>query len=388
MIHRSMVRRSTINRSTINRSTINRSTINRSTINRSTIHRSAPKVTFDIQFLKKLFDAGAIIHSNNCNDILSRIIIHEDHYIHDEDIENNIKELLQLLIERGAKNNNSKFLDNAVRSQNIEHINLIVKSEIPPEPSTLTTAIWKQNSKILNLMCDYGAKPDNSQTDKNTMSIVTKYNSLESLHVVCAHGAKPDKTNTMNNTMTLAVRMKDMEKIKLVCQHGAVPNNDNFWYEYTSTFMYAVKTCDVEIIKEVMMQGAKPYILDWRVNSFYIYSRNKFSCKSIKSIDRMINLLMCSGEQISDNLMKRIAMNNKTYIGSKIKECYNLLNNYDNSSIEVIQRRDELKKNLVATMKELMSRDLIAKQTKINEIDSGLNCSIPLPCIEIIIVTN
>jgi hypothetical protein len=439
-------------------------TMNKGRNDKNTINcaiRSMLKDTFNLKFIEDLLDAGATIYSNDSNDALSTIIKHKDQYVcknineYDKDAEKNIKDMIRLLIERGAKSNNPEILDYAVYSRDIDFIELIIGSGVMPGPSTFKTAVKTKDLKILNLMydygarpdyhpefdnytsysliaaldtkndemiekvchyraridnsqtssntmsialkynslkalqiiCKYGAKPNNSQSSSNTMSIAAQYNSLEILCAVCAYGAEPDKTNTMHNTMTIAVLTKDLEKIKLVCQHGAVPNNiGTWWSRYENTFLCAVRTYDSEVIKETMMQGAKRQFT-WNLddNIFYIYYFwDKSSCESIESVDQMINILMCSGEGISYNLIELIAKNPDTYIGSKIKECYHLLNRYGNSSIEIIQKRDKLKKSLIETMEELMSGDLIAKKIKINEIDIGSNCSIPLPCIDII----
>jgi hypothetical protein len=167
---------------------INKNQNKNNTINcaiRSMLNQSIED-TFNLKFIEDLLDAGATIYSNDRDDIIKRKgqhICKACYYKRDKDAEKNIKDLIQLLIKRGAKSNNTEILDDVVRLQDNDLIDLIIRSGVLPGPLTFTVAAMTRNFKILNFMYDYGARPDNNYKF-NTLAAVLETHYMDH-HWLC-----------------------------------------------------------------------------------------------------------------------------------------------------------------------------------------------------------
>ena len=224
---------------------------------------------------------------------------------------------------------------------------------------------------IINKIDDYVDKAKNN----NNCDIAEK-NVLELLNLIVSKGATICNTNIYSYIAFMGL---GLEIVKLLHKHQMLVHSDII-------LNYAIKSNNVEIIYEIIMKGAKPNntrsgYLYWDVcyNTFVIFWNN-FSHDDINKFNRTIYLLLCSGATIHDDLFKSKP---SSYYKKKITSCYDLLQRKKIQTDEESHDRNELKKELIKTMKELMEGP-VSKHNIIEQIDIGMQRYIPIPCIDII----
>ena len=197
-----------------------------------------------------------------------------------------------------------KTLIHAIREGNKQYLEEAMRSVIHVENNsrkkhTLNRAICTMLSnhadrfdlEIIKILMRYGATVSNN--DKfNTLSITIEQCFLETLNILydyktqqnnvlelikylTEHGARPNNSETLKNTLTLAVRTNNLEIIKIILKHGGMPDNsqfDNFKiiddsYKQTSnTLTHAVLTGNPQIVKIICKHGG----MSDNSNKFYM----------------------------------------------------------------------------------------------------------------------
>jgi hypothetical protein len=284
---------------------------------------------FNLKFIKDLIDAGAQINNQKTSNIMSIIMEYTTPYIEsskrrgeEENALNNIIELIEFIISR--INNNKlpdDILSNAIKTGNEKIVKLIMDQKPKIYTNTMTLAVKTKNVNIINIMSDNDVAPDNSCNDKNTLTTAVLTNQPEIVYEVLIAGALPNNKVQVNN----------------------------IYYSYSGS-----------------------------VTTFESYYYNVSYKNDSKTIDQMINLLMCSGAEVPYSLYNRSSNRIvKKKIDRKIIDCYDLQNHTNDS-----KRFKKLKFYLIDTMNYL-SGSQTYKTLMIKEIEEIVPC-IPTVCINII----
>lgn len=253
------------------------------------------------------------------------------------------------------------------------------------------------------------------------------------------------KSRIIENTddihiLNLAIETQNVNIVRLICNYDndkcevIRPMNESF--PVFNTLTQAMLTNQPEIVKEVILKGARPYNkYEWdgfcKYTTFWCYYNYidslPISEQTTSIVDRMLGLLMCSGASIPDYLcekiMKKKEEKRETSFDNKIIDCYGLLLSKDcekskslefgklcdqreetnemyhiimknfnnvqniryyesNCKQERLLRYEKLKKHLIDQMGDLM-QDNTHKKSTINAMEQIMHC-VPSVCIEII----
>lgn len=237
---------------------------------------------------------------------------------------------------------------------------------------------------IINL----GAKPCNVDNNKNTLSYTLRYanrfdrrkcgnpmqeNVIKLIKLLIKVCNIEPVNSYPYNTLTRAVMTKNIEIVKIICDSNinAMPDNG----DYDNTILNAIETQNPEILKYVIMKGAKTYKSNYLFSRFY--ENNLFNDEH-DYIDRMLDLIMCSGEEV--NTTEKYRCNGFTffnlyflpnekisYVKKQILTCCEVLNpgailSIDNGYITANYNKYKedaivMKKRLKIVMNELMKRE-------------------------------
>lgn len=339
-------------------------------------------------------------------------------------------EMIKLICEHGgvpdSSQSDSNTLSQAVKTEKIEIVRLVCEHAGLPDSSqsntnTMTRAVVTKNVEIIRLIHEYGGIPDLSHSDTNTLMRAIATESILCVRMICEYGGlcKPNELYGEYNILTHAVKTKNIEIIRVICDYGGILDVS---ITMGNTLYQAMRTLDPEIVFEIIFRGGKPqyYYYDEKnqqnsdpfkptvykqlapnmLNGMFSNMHDKDPNDS-KAIDRMVNLLLCSGAKYTNNHgitepMAGMICYDNSYCTFKMEQCRDLLfyRNIHNmkvkigNSIEEFKIDDsieEFKKELSVTMNELME-DQIPRQQMIDRIDSVIYqiVPIPLPCILLI----
>lgn len=126
------------------------------------------------------------------------------------------------------------------------------------QDSPLKTAVNHRRIKILELLLEHGANPDDHAVGvKTPLNSILKEKpiSIKVMKVLLKHGANPDaKTKGRYTPLFWAVYHRHINAVKLLLQHGADTNSRSSGYE---TPLYkAVRLGDIKIAKLLLESGA------------------------------------------------------------------------------------------------------------------------------------
>ena len=355
---------------------INKSNTKKNTINFAIrVLLSHPVKLFNTKFLETLLDHGAKFcnsSDSNANTLESIIRYKMYYYIEKAKLNNdgdmakkNILELLNLILSSGAKPGNCKLLLEDI--MNHRHgIEL----------------------EIVILLCKYKIFSHASQTNNNVLNYAIKINNLVLLRILCRYeDISPNVTQNVDNTLSCAVKTNNIEIVKIICENQGRPN---ILGPNMNTLDIAILTKNPEIISEIIIRGGKPcndiFGNSWYDHTFGIFYYTMREYGDVKIFDRVINLLMCSGIMINDQLFLKIAGEEvDSYYKRKISSCYYLLYSIPCTMLsdEELQDKNDLRKELTLSMKELMEGS-IPKRIIVEQVDIGTQICIPVPCIEMI----
>ncbi len=295
-----------------------------------------------------------------------------------------IKEIKKLKQKNIYDNKTQKLNNNYVLDNNT--INFAIK--------IFLRDLQQSNINYINDLIDYGILIDNEK--ENTLSLIlnlgAKYilnafnskkavkNLLKLLQFLINRGAKPDNLDILCfNTLTFAVRTNNLDIVKFV--HQQVQAQPDISNSEKNTLTQAVLLANFDIIKYIIIAGAKPdnsisstfdrfYKLCYHVDEFCHYD----------TLNKIFNLLMCSGAQISKTMYDTLCRRYKcTKFEKKIIHCYKILDrsnsseNQENHDIHDIHDNPDnptsrkIKKELNDTMNELIS---VVTNDRYNEIKS------------------
>ncbi len=269
---------------------------------------------------------------------------------------------------------------------------------------------------LIQTLIDHGVKPNNEKNG-NTFSFIIQTENLKFIELIMKINPLPfnniEKTHQILNldcsTLTYAVRTKNIAIVKIAIKHGAKPS--------PSTLSYAVKTQNLEIITQIIICNCA--VLDCLHNpgnqytyNFYqqnalhllyeIYVKKKDNDIDIEYFNKLINVIMCSGNKMCSDIWNDIInrdrlkyniqgkneheyeLENKLmFIESKFITCYKLLNPCNSSHIESPEYGDEivslkkLKEELKITMRQLMEIPYV-KNELFEEIQKSFSFAVPL----------
>lgn len=130
-----------------------------------------------------------------------------------------------------------------------------------------------------------------------------------------------NESQCTSNILTCAIRTGNLEMVKYVCDHGVTPDVSRSIY---NTLYISIEAMNPEIIFLIIQKGGKPLYDVFGENMFDEIKNQiiKQNINDTKIIDRVINLVLCSG---ATEIFKRIPMH-ESYISLKMNDCYNLLN--------------------------------------------------------------
>ncbi len=242
-----------------------------------------PPIKFNLNFFKYMINHGARLCNYEANNSISILIFHGTKYIANTKLidrnlaENNVLILIRYLISMGAKPSNSDT-----------------------DTNTLTLGIQSKNFKIIDLILEIDAKPLNFNINDNN---------IYSNFYCC-------KIYDYTVTLTAAVRTNNLKIVRYACESGSEPDNSS---SHNNTLISAVKTCDPEIVREILIKGAKHTPRNNYYNSQYvdhynclfteyyniIVQQNHKIFKNLK-FNEMINLIMCSGAIISLEFLNKL----------------------------------------------------------------------------------
>jgi len=354
---------------------INKSNTKKNTMNFAIrVLLNHPVKIFNTKFLETLLDRGAeFCNSSDSNaNTLESIILYKMHYYiekaklnDDGDMaKKNILELLNFILSKGVKAYNC---------------NLLLKDIMNHHHGI--------EFEIVKLLCKHRVVllPDVSQTSLNILNGAIKINNPELIRILCQYDCiRPNITQGLHNTLSCAVKTNNLEIVKIICESGAIPDIQTD----ANTLNFAVETKNPDIIFEIVMKGGKPM----NINNYYRcydYTYDTF-CNIMcdygdaKNFDRIINLLMCSGIIIYDRIDIKMKNLHDSHYKRKILSCYHLLQRKpDLLTKEELQDVNELKIDLIKTMKELMEGP-VPKRIIVEQIDIGIQRYIPIPCVDMI----
>ena len=292
-------------------------------------------------------------------------------------------EKIIITLSKGAMINNSNTKKNT--------INYAIKS-------LLDNPVDKFNTKFIEVLLDAGGTICNSRTNKNTLEMiikkvnnyidkakinnnddVAKKNILELLNFILPKGAVICNHNILLDIMAMEC---GLEIIILLHEYQVCFD----WFSNGIILNNAIRSNNLEIIYEIIMRGGKPqniqFKFHWSHNTFETFLNN-FRRDDIKKFDRAIYLLLCSGTTIRDDLFDKLVDDTNPHYKKKISCCYDLLRRKKIQTDEELQDKNELKKELIKTMKELMD-GCVPKRNIVEQIDIGVQHCIPVPCVNII----
>jgi len=257
------------------------------------------------------------------------------------------------------------------------------------------------NTKFIEVLFDAGATICNVYSNKSTLEIIlngmNEYikkaktinksdmaikNIIKLLILIISQGGMLRYYMVFRN-LTDRQSGTGLEIIKMLYEHNIFPN----LIKYGNALSGAVTSKNPEIIYEIIMRGEKPdntyHSYSWQYSTFDAFYDNMYDCDDIKIFNHIINLLMCSGAIIHDYVVDKFKSESNSYNKKKIECCYNLLQLKKIQTDEELQDKNELKKELIKTMKELME-GRVPKINIVEQIDIGTQICIPVPCIEMI----
>jgi len=382
---------------------INKSNTKKNTINfaiRELLNQPVDK--FNIKCIEAIFNHGGIVcNARTHNNTLDMIIFCKmNDYINKAKLNNNgdmakknILVLLNFILLRGAVSHNSNILSDIMK--NCQHgIELeLVKLLCEHHPSfpdisqtaanSLNCAVKINNLELVRVLCQcqyqyqYKVLPNVSQNEHNTLTCAVKTKNLEIVKIICKSKAMPNISRSELNTLSCAVLTQNVEIVRIICENGGLSNS--------STLNFAVRAKNPEIIREIIMRGGVPDITDGYLhrNTFDIFNDTICDYNTIEQFHRALNLLMCSGAWITYDARNRWRGDLDSRCKKKLISCYNLLQGKEIQTDEELRDKNELKKELIKTMKELME-DPVPKRTIVEQIDIGVQYRIPVPCVDMI----
>ncbi len=310
--------------------------------------------------------------------------------------------IIRLLLENGAIPVNDNTENNTLYCA-IICSKFCVKTILEPEKKLRAE---KNCIKVIELLINNGAKPINCDSTFNTLSTIICTENLNIIRSIIKlieednkFELKPDNChdrngNTLECALEINVRMnlrQDSEQneiLKLALTYGSLLSaygSDNFINKLK---------IDPMIIQDCIIIGGKPLINSSVFqNALYKYTwccdANVNTNINPELIDKNIELLMCSGGEISkycfDWFKKTTKVNNR-YMVEKMMDCYHLLTQeYHKFNIlsEEYQRICDLKHRLGHRMRCLTDIVIMNGIERKSEIETGI-IFMPTCCTDII----
>ena len=261
----------------------------------------------------------------------------------------------------------------------------------------LDIPVDKFNIKFIEVLFDHGGVVCNARTKNSTLNIiinkinnyidkakinnncyVANKNILELLNFILPKGA------VIYNHCILDIMGMEcgLEIIKLLHKYRACTD----LFSNGPMLDYAIKSNNLEIMCGIIMLGGKPnntqYSFHWYHNTFDTLLCN-FRRDDTEKFDRAIYLLLCSGTVLDEILFGRLDDEPNPLYKNKLMSCYNLLQGKETQTNEELRDKNELKRDLMKTMDELI-KGHVPKRTIVEQIDIGVQYHIPVPCVDMI----
>lgn len=294
-----------------------------------------------------------------------------------DDVIKKCSEIINLICKNGAISNPLNTTD--------PHLSEILTN-------ILTDGVRTGDIEIVRLLCEQGAKLNQSQTCNNTLSCAVKTKNCQIIVRMCKHGALPDLSQTSNNTLSLAVETQSLKIVEMICKSGGLPDVS---MSADNTLYLAALTMNPMIISLVIRRGGVPTdgvnyreynknggVFNYHENIFHEMTNHKHKQRDEDEFNHVIRLLLCAGAKINHKTLE---------CDDTLCPYFYLLNRLSFSNNKKERgKKERLKRELAITMNDLeedyIDSELyipVPKETR-EQIDSAMNKVIPVPCIEII----
>ncbi len=229
---------------------------------------------------------------------------------------------------------------------------------------------------LLKLLINYGAEPNNCQTSENTFSLAVNSNNLKIIELIAIETKSVPNNNNISGNMTLtdAVLTNDSNIVKFVCMYPVLADISR---TDGNTLSWAILSGNTEIVFEVVRIGAKPSNLNTYpgdrlidMNSMLVWMNEIIEHFCPLTIDRIFNLIMCSGLKISKKLYNILSSKyKKTCVESKLLICFESMHHLSNleNNQYTTQEIQIFKNELNDTMNQLIHR--VDKNIIVSEIE-------------------
>ncbi len=220
----------------------------------------------------------------------------------------------------------------------------IISNNSQSSDNTFSMAIRTENIQIINLILELNPKAYNSRK--------------------CLRGMFNKKLDISDwdLTLELAINTFNPRIVEIAIQNGALPHNDNIHHDiYNSTLHLAVSSfshnnykSSLDIMFQIVAFKASNHNFSmWFLQSIYNLESQYQLDK--ETINKIINIILCSGTRISDIFEKRIVM--KPWVKRKMYACVKLSNHkkyYSKNHSEIERVSDSMEQQQQQDVRDLI----------------------------------
>ncbi len=243
----------------------------------------------------------------------------------------NIKEIKQMLIDSGAnvlvkevsgeiafisrvKDNDYKEVEiyiNSIKSNSDSIFEIdSIKSSIDNE-SALYHAVSRSNKKLINLLLQSGADPNQLSNDGNPLLLVAiNSNQSEIVDILCEHGANVNIKDKQGNPIVFtAIKNTQLEIVTTLCKHGVDVNSTDI--DSNPLLLVAINSNQSEIVDILCEHGANVNINNDKGNPILLTAIENNDFDIVNTLCKYgVN---CNSTDIYDNPLLWIAIKNNQF---------------------------------------------------------------------------